>query len=172
MFRACELKDQTYKKTRSLHFSEFKEAESTLNIVKLGIFKKNKLDNSLMNGRVIDNSTVYYTTGLKIWHKIDQIFFLQYKKKSQGLKSSVFFSLFYFLFGKLRHLSFYIVNPFLANRASGEINIANRRFEAIRVNRSHVMEIGFPRESIRANRPGSRCESPGRLSSAAEKRGI
>ena len=23
MFRACELKDQTYKKTRTLHFSEF-----------------------------------------------------------------------------------------------------------------------------------------------------
>ena len=35
------------------------------------------------------------------------------------------------------------LNPFLANRASGGggANIANRRFEAIRANRSHVMKI-------------------------------
>ena len=51
------------------------------------------------------------------------------------------------------------LNPFLANRASGCLKIANRRFEAIRANRSHVMRIGgFLRidscESIRANRPG------------------
>ena len=45
------------------------------------------------------------------------------------------------------------------------IKIANRGFEAIRANRSHVMKIGVflridSRESIRANRPDSRCESP------------
>ena len=38
---------------------------------------------------------------------------------------------------------------------------ANRRFEAIRTNRSNVMRI----ESIRANRPDSRCESPDHLRS-------
>ena len=47
----------------------------------------------------------------------------------------------------------------------------NRRFEAIRANRSHVMKLGFffflridSRESICADRPDSRCESPGHLS--------
>ena len=44
------------------------------------------------------------------------------------------------------------LNPLFANRASG-LTIANRRFEAIRANRSHVMKIGVflridSRESI------------------------
>ena len=61
------------------------------------------------------------------------------------------------------------LNPFFANRASGGLKIANRRFEAIRANRSNIMKIGVSlridlRESIRANRPDSRCESPGHLS--------
>ena len=34
----------------------------------------------------------------------------------------------------------------------GGLKIVNRRFEAIRVNRSHVMKIGVLCESIRANR--------------------
>ena len=47
--------------------------------------------------------------------------------------------------------------------------IANRRFKAILANRSHMLKIGVflridSRESIRANRPDSRCESPGHLS--------
>ena len=29
MFRACELKDQTYKKTRTLHFSDFRKGGET-----------------------------------------------------------------------------------------------------------------------------------------------
>ena len=33
------------------------------------------------------------------------------------------------------------LNPFFANRASGGLKIANRRFEAIRVNRSHVIKL-------------------------------
>ena len=42
-------------------------------------------------------------------------------------------------------------------------------FEAIRANRLHIMKVGFflridSRESIRANRPDSRCESPGHVS--------
>ena len=37
--------------------------------------------------------------------------------------------------------------PFFANRASGGLTIANRRFEAIRANRSHVMILFFSRES-------------------------
>ena len=49
------------------------------------------------------------------------------------------------------------------------LKIANRRFEATRASRSRVIKIGFLlridlRKSIRANRPGSRCESPGHLS--------
>ena len=55
----------------------------------------------------------------------------------------------------------------------GGAKVANRRFQAIRANRSHVMKTGFylfflrigSRESIHANRPDSRCESPGHLSS-------
>ena len=35
------------------------------------------------------------------------------------------------------------LSPFFANRASGGLKIANRRFEAIRANRSHVMKRGF-----------------------------
>ena len=35
------------------------------------------------------------------------------------------------------------LNPCFANRAFGGLKIANRRFEAIRVNRSHVMKIGL-----------------------------
>ena len=34
------------------------------------------------------------------------------------------------------------LNPFLANRTSGGLKVANRRFEAIRANRSQVMKIG------------------------------
>ena len=33
------------------------------------------------------------------------------------------------------------LNPFFANRASGGLKIANRRFEAIRANRSRIMKI-------------------------------
>ena len=60
-------------------------------------------------------------------------------------------------------------NPFFANRALWGLKIANRRFEAIRVNRSRVLKMGVflridSRESICANRPDSRCESPGHLS--------
>ena len=47
------------------------------------------------------------------------------------------------------------LNPLFANRASEGLKIANRRFEAIRANRSHVMKIGVclridSRESTRA----------------------
>ena len=56
------------------------------------------------------------------------------------------------------------LNPFFANCAFRGLKIANRRFEAIRANRSHVMKIGVflridSRESIHANRLDSRCES-------------
>ena len=48
------------------------------------------------------------------------------------------------------------------------LKIANRRFEAIRASRSHVMKIvvflrSDLRESIRVNCADSRCESPGHL---------
>ena len=46
----------------------------------------------------------------------------------------------------------------------GGLKVANRRFEAIRANRSHVMKIGVFCESTRPNRPDSCCESPGHLS--------
>ena len=52
----------------------------------------------------------------------------------------------------------------------GGLKIANWRFEAIRANRLNIMKIGVfflridSRESIQANRPDSRCESPGHLS--------
>ena len=39
------------------------------------------------------------------------------------------------------------LNPFFGDRASEGLKIANRRFEAIRANRSHVMKIGFFCES-------------------------
>ena len=59
------------------------------------------------------------------------------------------------------------MNPFLRialRGGGGGLKIANRRFEAIRANCSHVMKIVFFFcESIRANRPDSRCESPGHL---------
>ena len=50
------------------------------------------------------------------------------------------------------------------------LGIANRTFEASRANRSNVMKIGVflridSRDSVPANRPASRCESPGHLSS-------
>ena len=66
------------------------------------------------------------------------------------------------------------MNPFFANRASEGLKIANRRFEATRANRSHVMKIGIflridSRESIRANCPDSRCELPGHLSSCKKE---
>ena len=61
--------------------------------------------------------------------------------------------------------------PFFCESRFVGLKIANRMFEAIRANRSHFMKIGFffflridSRESIRANRPDSRCESPGHLS--------
>ena len=61
------------------------------------------------------------------------------------------------------------LNPFFANRVSGHKNIANLRFEAIRANRSNVIETpsgfsanGFARID-RANRPDACCESPGHL---------
>ena len=64
-------------------------------------------------------------------------------------------------------------NPFFANRflGGGGLKIANRRFEAIRANRSHFMKIGVflridLRESIHVNRPDSLCESLGRLRAA------
>ena len=56
-------------------------------------------------------------------------------------------------------------NPFLCESRFGGLTIANREFEAIRANRSHVLKkwVCFC-ESIRAKRPDSRCESPGHLS--------
>ena len=48
------------------------------------------------------------------------------------------------------------LNPVFANRASGVAKIANRRFEVIRANRLHVVEIGVFCESIRANRVANR----------------
>ena len=59
--------------------------------------------------------------------------------------------------------------PLFCESRFGGPQIANLRFEAIRANRSHVVKIGFffridLRESIQANRPDSRCESPGHLS--------
>ena len=56
-------------------------------------------------------------------------------------------------------------NPFSCESCFVALKIANRRFEAIRANRSHVIKMGFPCESIRANSPDSRCKSPGHLSS-------
>ena len=57
---------------------------------------------------------------------------------------------------------------FCESRFGGQAIGANRRVEAIRANRLHVMKIGVllridSCESIRANRPDSRCESPGHL---------
>ena len=55
--------------------------------------------------------------------------------------------------------------PLFCESGFGGLKIANRGFEAIRANRSNVMKIGiFLRGSIRANRPGSRCDSRGHLS--------
>ena len=58
-------------------------------------------------------------------------------------------------------------NPLFCESRFGGLKIANRKFEAIRANRSHVMKGFFvrldSRESIRVNRPDSRCESPGHL---------
>ena len=56
------------------------------------------------------------------------------------------------------------LNPFFCESRFGGAQ-TNRRFKAIRANRSHTMEIGFflridSCESIRANRRDSRCESP------------
>ena len=64
------------------------------------------------------------------------------------------------------------LNPFFCELRFGGLKIANRSFEAIRANRWHIMKIGvFLRidscEAIRANRPDSRCESPGHLGSVA-----
>ena len=59
--------------------------------------------------------------------------------------------------------------PLSCESRFGGLKIANRSFEAVRANRWHVMKIGvFLRidscGSIHANRPDSRCESPGHLS--------
>ena len=59
--------------------------------------------------------------------------------------------------------------PLFCESCFGGLKIANRGFEAIRANRSQVMKMGAflridSRESIRANRPDSCCESPGHLS--------
>ena len=71
------------------------------------------------------------------------------------------------------------LNPLFCESPFGGLKIANRSFEAIRAkfaaNRLHVMKIGFclridSRESIYANRPDSRCESPGHLSFSFVKR--
>ena len=67
------------------------------------------------------------------------------------------------------------IPPCFESRFRG-VKLANRRFDAMRANRSHVMKIaGFLRidscESIRANRPDSRCESPGHLGSIDEEIG-
>ena len=58
--------------------------------------------------------------------------------------------------------------PLFCESRFGGLKTANHRFKAIRANRSHVLKTGVflridSRESIHANRPGSRCESPGRL---------
>ena len=70
--------------------------------------------------------------------------------------------------------SFRVSEPLFWESRFGRLNIAKRRFEAIRANRSHIMQIGGfhridSRESIRANRPDSPCESPGQLSSGNRK---
>ena len=44
----------------------------------------------------------------------------------------------------------------------------NPRFEALRANRLNVMNTGLFCESIRANRPDSRYESPGHLRTKKE----
>ena len=44
------------------------------------------------------------------------------------------------------------LNPCFCESRFGGLKIANRRFEAIRANRSNVMKYGFFCESIRANR--------------------
>ena len=44
------------------------------------------------------------------------------------------------------------LSPLFANRVSGHSKIADRKFEAIRANRSDVMEIGVYCESIRGIR--------------------
>ena len=71
------------------------------------------------------------------------------------------------------HLRVPELNPFFANRASGGPKLVNRRFEAIRANRLHVVKVGvFLRidscDPIRENRPDSRCESPGHLSAKSD----
>ena len=43
------------------------------------------------------------------------------------------------------------LDPFFCESRFVGLKIANRGFEAIRANRSHVMKIGFFCESIRAN---------------------
>ena len=69
-------------------------------------------------------------------------------------------------------------NPFfVANRVLGQYKIANRGFETIRANRLNVTKIGFFffflriefGESMRANRPDSRCEPAGHLRSKQQK---
>ena len=45
-----------------------------------------------------------------------------------------------------------LTEPLFCESRFGGLKIANRRFEAIRANRSHVMKIGVFCESIRTNR--------------------
>ena len=59
--------------------------------------------------------------------------------------------------------------PLFCESRFGGLKIVNRRFEAIRANRSHVMKVEAflridLRESIRTNRLDSRCESQRHLS--------
>ena len=58
-----------------------------------------------------------------------------------------------------------LANRFRVPELNPLLKIANRRFEAIRANRSHAMIFFFFCESIRGNRPDLRCESPGHLRS-------
>ena len=67
------------------------------------------------------------------------------------------------------------LKPFFCESHFRGLKLANRRFEAIRANRLHVMKIVFfcflrihSREWICANRPDSRCESPGPLTSLSD----
>ena len=60
------------------------------------------------------------------------------------------------------------LNPLFCESRFGGLKTADRRFEAIRANRWNTVKIGFclridSRESIHANRPDLRCESPGHL---------
>ena len=66
------------------------------------------------------------------------------------------------------------LNLFFCTSLFGSLKLTNRRFEAIRANRSNVMKIGLvlridSRKSILASHPDLRCESPGHLRSGGLK---